>query len=156
MLIFGSFARLCMNVEVIQKNLDLVLYGFSSEVKDGRNGEVGVKLMEIMFQTFKAEGLEGDGTNVWVYDDADHMFVGMKLKQEPRRGTLMQRKHVSLKKYAYWKHVGSYDMLKEVNEKMRRTMEESGIKYSSPCLEIYGHWTEDQSKLVTEVLFAVA
>jgi hypothetical protein len=55
-------------------------------------------------------------------------------------------------KYAYYKHVGPYNLIKQVGQHMRDELKDKGFGTIFPYIEIYGHWTNDDTKLETELL----
>ena len=62
---------------------------------------------------------------------------------------------VNLTKYAYWKHIGPYTELKDAYDGMNSELEKRILNSYYPFLEIYGHWTEDENKLETEIIFSL-
>jgi len=46
-------------------------------------------------------------------------------------------------------------LLREVGEEMRGKLAGRGVVLGWPMVEVYGHWTEDERRLETEVLVAV-
>jgi hypothetical protein len=70
-------------------------------------------------------------------------------------GSLLIHKTVSLPKYAYYKHIGPYSELKTTYKAAREEFKKAGIQTGLPSIEIYGHWTNDPSKLETEVLWSI-
>ena len=51
--------------------------------------------------------------------------------------------------------MGPYHLIKQVGQVMRDELEKESIEIISPYVEIYGHWTNDETKLETELLMAV-
>ncbi len=144
-----------MEIQLIQKPLHLNLYGFSGTAINQDYGGTGFKLMNRMWEVVKSRGLKNKGVNVWVYEPEDRMFAGVELEGAPRGDTGLEHKEISLSKYAYYKHVGSYSVLKQVYASFREELKTRGIATSYPGIEIYGHWEPDDSKLETEILMAV-
>ncbi|QKJ29878.1 hypothetical protein HQ865_08955 [Mucilaginibacter mali] len=60
-----------------------------------------------------------------------------------------------LKKYAYYKHIGPYSLLGQSSDNMRAEIQKLGLHSRLPYIEIYGHWTEDETKLETELIMAI-
>jgi effector-binding domain-containing protein len=69
--------------------------------------------------------------------------------------TSLEKKQVTLQKYAYWKHIGPYSELKNVYSQIEAKLKELGLTPSCPNMEIYGHWNEDETKLETEIFISV-
>ncbi|MBX3381676.1 MAG: GyrI-like domain-containing protein [Phycisphaeraceae bacterium] len=68
----------------------------------------------------------------------------------------LEHKHIHLTRYAYWKHIGPYHLIPNTCAAMTRSLEAQGIRQTSPMLEVYGHWTSDESKLETETFVAIS
>ena len=48
--------------------------------------------------------------------------------------------------------IGPYNLLKQVGQNMRNELKDRGFETGYPYVEIYGHWTNDETKLETELL----
>lgn len=144
-----------MDIQLIQQPLRLRLDGFSGTAVNQNYGDTGFKLMNRMWEVVKSRGLKNKGINVWVYEPGDRVFAGVELEEAPGGETGLEHKEISLSKYAYFKHVGSYGLLKQVYASLREELKTRGMVPSYPGLEIYGHWDPDESKLETEILMAV-
>lgn len=150
-----ALSGLPMKIEIIERPLSLNLYGFSGTIINQNYGETGVKLMNRMWGVVKGMKLKNKGINVWIYEPQMKMFAGVELDAMPPREANLENRIVKLTKYAWYKHIGPYHQLKQVNADMRVQLESRGIAYQLPCLEIYGHHTEDENKAETEVIWAV-
>ena len=62
---------------------------------------------------------------------------------------------IHLVKYAYYKHVGSYKLLKQVGLDMINEIKAKGFETFHPYIEIYGHRSDDEAKLETELLMCL-
>jgi len=144
-----------MNVEIIDKPMQLELYGYSGTAVDQSYGDTGFKLMSRMWEVVKSNKLPNKGINVWVYEPDDLMFAGVELELMPKKTIGLELKSISLSRYAYYKHVGPYSKLKEVYASIREELKRRGLIVGYPGLEIYGHWNDDESKLETEILMAI-
>jgi predicted transcriptional regulator YdeE len=144
-----------VNVQLVHKPLYLDLYGFSGTAINQCYGDTGFTLMNKMWESVKPRGLKNKGINVWVYESNDRMFAGVELEEVPCKDTGLERKVITLSKYAYHKHIGPYSMLRQVNQAMYAELTKRGLSIVSPCLEVYGHWDPDESKLETELLMAL-
>jgi hypothetical protein len=143
-----------MNVE-IRENLTYHLYGFSGVASNFKFGEKGLELSGRMWKIVKENKLANKGLNIWVYDDQARMFCGVELESSPVNNFGMEQRDITLKKYAWYKHVGPYNLLFEANEKMRKELQKLGLKYGPPSLEIYGHYEPDPQKLETEIIYTI-
>jgi len=141
-----------MNVEIITKKLELDLYGFSGIATDRDYAGTAVKLMDKMWRVVRSNGLGNKGRNIWVYENDHRVFAGVELDSIPDSNTFLERKSLALTKYAYYKHVGPYGLLKQVGPLMNDEIKQQGFEVVFPHIEIYGHWTNDENKLETESL----
>src|ERR1044071_8083563 len=106
-----------MNIE-IRENLSYHLYGFSGNVPNFRFGETGIALSGNMWDIVKKNNIANKGINIWVYHDRSRMFCGVELNAQPANNFGMEERDVALQRYAWYKHIGPYQMLGEANEKM--------------------------------------
>ncbi|MEP6613502.1 MAG: hypothetical protein ABJA76_16490, partial [Mucilaginibacter sp.] len=111
-------------------------------------------LMDKMWPVIKSKGLKHKGLNIWVYEPGEKIFAGVELEDNAITDTGLEQKTVLLTKYAYYKHIGPYSQLKQAGDNMRNELQKMGLKPVLPYIEIYGHWTNDESKLETELLVA--
>lgn len=144
-----------MNVEIINKNFTLNIYGFSGIAVSKDYTKTAFQLMDKMWQTVKAKELNHKGINVWIYEPNEKVFAGVELHYLPDYDTGLEHKAINLIKYAYYKHVGPYDLLKHAGQNMRDEIKNQGFKVCFPYVEIYGHWTNDETKLETELLMSL-
>jgi hypothetical protein len=144
-----------MKVEIIVKNLILDIYGFSGIAINNDYTATTFKLMDKMWQTVKSNNLKNKGQNIWVYEHAEKVFAGVELYDSGGHDTELEHKIVNLKKYAYYKHIGPYNLLKQLGQNMREELKNNSFEISFPYVEIYGHWTKDETKLETELLMCL-
>jgi predicted transcriptional regulator YdeE len=144
-----------MPLEIINKPFSVTLYGFSGKVLNKNYAGTGGPLMDAMWKEVKSKEIKNKGINYWVYEKNEMLFTGVELDQDIPEDSKMELKKIHLPEYAYWKHVGSYTKLKEAYSNMHTELEKRNIPFYFPFLEIYGHWTPDENKLETEILFAL-
>ncbi len=144
-----------MTVEIINTILELEVYGFSGIAVNKDYAGTAFKLMDKMWQTVKANNLENKGLNIWIYEENEKIFAGVQLSNASKPDTGLERKIVCLKKYAYYKHTGPYNLLKQVGKIMTEEIKNKGFEIVYPHIEIYGHWTNDENKLETELFMAL-
>jgi predicted transcriptional regulator YdeE len=144
-----------MNLEIINKPLELSIYGFSGIAMNRDYAGTAFKLMDKMWQTVKSNALKHKGLNIWVYEQNDNVFAGVELYDNPNHDTGLQQKNITLVRYAWYKHVGPYHLLKQTGQNMINALKDRGFETKLPTVEIYGHWTNDESKLETEVLLCL-
>lgn len=144
-----------MKTEIINKELRLDVSGFSGVAANKNYAGTAFALMDKMWPVIKAKGLKHKGLNIWVYEANEKVFAGVELEDNTMPDTGLERKVILLARYAYHKHIGPYSQLKQAGDNMRNEIRSMGLKPSLPYIEIYGHWTNDESKLETELLMAV-
>ena len=135
--------------------MQLDLYGFSGIAINKDYTGTAFKLMDKMWQTVKSTGLKHKGINIWIYEPNEKMFAGVELDNVPEYDTGLEQKSITLVKYAYYKHIGSYNLIKQVGLEMRNELKGKGFEIGDPYIEIYGHWTNDEAKLETELLMSL-
>jgi len=144
-----------MDVEILNSDFELVLYGISGTAINNNWGEIGFRLMNKMWEKVRSNNLKNKGINVWVYEPNGKMFTGVELDNAPKNDIGLELKQINMAKYAYYKHIGTYSLLAQAYSKMRTYLSEKNLETCSPALEIYGHWDQDESKLETEILMCL-
>ena len=141
-----------MNIEIITRDLQLDVYGFSDFAANGDFAGTAFKLMDKMWQVVKTNKLENKGENIWIYEENNAVFAGVELNNIPAAGITLENKKLSLAKYGYHKHIGSYSLIKQAGQYMKNELKSKGFEIIFPYIEIYGHWVNDESKLETELI----
>ena len=144
-----------MTVEIFNKNLTLNLYGFAGIALNKDYVPTAFQLMDRMWKVVKGNGLKNSGLNVWVFEPGDHVFSGVELTGTPTQTHGLEQKTITLTKYASYKHIGPYSMIKQAGQNMRKELEKMGYEPAMPYIEIYGHMTEDETLLETDLLVAL-
>ncbi|MEP7374950.1 MAG: GyrI-like domain-containing protein [Chitinophagaceae bacterium] len=144
-----------MNIEIITKPFSLDIYGFSAIAANKDYAGTAFKLMDKMWQVVRSNNLKNKGLNIWIYEPGEKVFAGVELDDIPKPDTGLEQKKLVLEKYAYYKHVGSYNFLKQTGKLMTDELKKKGFEIVLPYIEIYGHWTTDESKLETELLMCL-
>ena len=70
-----------MKIEIIDEPIRFHLHGIGGVVENERYGEVGLRLMNEMWQAVKGAGILTTGINHWVYLPDGRMFVGVELRR---------------------------------------------------------------------------
>jgi effector-binding domain-containing protein len=140
----------------IRKDFNISLYGFSGVAARQDWANTGKNLMNQLWQEVRFLELPNKGINIWVYDEGYQLFTGVELMTPPPAGCPLEGKTVSLPRYAYYKHLGPYSEMKATYEAAREEFKKVGIRARLPYVEIYGHWTDDPSKLETELLWSIS
>jgi len=144
-----------MNIEIINKNFRLDIYGFSGTAVNKDYSATAFRLMDKMWQLVKSKGLKNKGINIWVYEPNEKVFAGVELNDVPDHDTGLEQKSIDLKKYAYYKHIGPYNLIKQAGLEMVKELNAKGFETELPYIEIYGHWTDDETKSETELLMCL-
>src|SRR5437868_384139 len=136
-----------MNVEIIDQQLTLSIHGFSGVAVNKDYRGTAFRLMDKLWQTVKANNLKTKGLNIWVYEQDHLIFAGVELDDVPGEDYGLEKKEVILTKHACYKHIGSYHLIKQAGQIMNDELKRKGYETILPYVEIYGHWTNDESKL---------
>jgi effector-binding domain-containing protein len=142
-------------MEIINESFVLNIYGFSGIAANKDYVGTAFKLMDKMWQTVKSNNLKNNGQNIFVYEQDEKVFSGVELFDVPEPGSILEQKSITLNKYAYYKHIGSYKQIKQAGQNMRDELKNKGLEITLPYIEIYGHWASDESKLETELLMCL-
>ncbi len=144
-----------MNIEIIEKELRLNIYGFSGIAVDKDYAGTAFKLSGRMWQIVKSNNLKNKGMNIWVYEQHDKVFAGVELKEAPSHDTGLELNSITLTKYAYYKHIGPYNLIKQAGQNMIDQLKRQGFEIVLPYIEIYRHWMSDESKSETDLLMCL-
>lgn len=145
-----------MNIEIITKNLQLAIYGFGGTAINKDYVDTAFRLSGKMWETVKANSLKNKGINIWVYEPNDSVFAGVELDDAINTQSAgLAEKKIQLEKYAYYKHIGPYNRIKQTGQNMTNELRKMGYEVILPYIEIYGHWTNDETKLETELLMCL-
>lgn len=144
-----------MNLKIINEPLRIEIYCFSGIAIKRDYAGTAFKLMDKMWKIVKDNNIKNKGLNIWVYDQDERVFVGVELIDIPKQDTELEYKSITLLKYATYKHFGSYHLIKQAVENMTDELKNKGYETSLPYIEIYGHWTNEESKLDTQLLMSL-
>ena len=144
-----------MNLEIFNEPLMLDIYGFSGTAINKDYAGTAFKLMDKMWQAVKENNLKNKGLNIWVYELDERVFAGVELNDIPNQDTRLEQKSITLSKYAHYKHIGPYHLIKQAGQNMTDQLRSKGYLTMLPYIEIYGHWTNDETKLETELLMSL-
>jgi hypothetical protein len=145
-----------MDIAIITMNFRLEVYGFGGIATNKDYAGTAFKLSGRMWEVVKAGGLKNEGKNIWVYDDADKVFAGVELdKPSDGNGFGLEKMTISLTKYAYFKHIGPYKLIKRAGQKLTNQLNKQAFEVVFPYIEIYGHWVSDETKLETELIMCL-
>jgi len=144
-----------MDIEIITTYLELEVHGFSGTAINKDYAGTAFRLMDKMWKVIKTKELKNKGLNIWVYEPNEKVFAGVELVDNTANDTELEQKNIHLVKYAWCKHVGPYSLIKQTGQNMISELKRNGFEISDPYVEIYGHWTNDESKLETELLMSL-
>ncbi len=144
-----------MNLEIINEPLTLNISGFSGIAVNNDYAGTAFKLMDRMWKTVKSNDLKNKGLNIWVYEEDQRIFAGVELEEIPNADTGLELKSITLLKYAHYKHIGPYYLIKQAGENTTNELKSKGYETRLPYIEIYGHWTNDETKTETELLMSL-
>ena len=144
-----------MNVEIINKPFNLTIHGCSGIAVNKNYVGTAFKLMDKMWQIVKSKDLKNKGMNIWVYEPGEKVFAGVELDDACKHDSELEQKKIYLEKYAYYKHIGPYNLIKQTGQNMTAELKKRGLETSLPYIEIYGHWTNDETKSETELLMCL-
>lgn len=148
--------------EICTAPIEYTVAGHS--LRHDKSKQFGQEIMSLLgrvWPVIKSAGLPNDGINRVVYEGCDEgctLFAGVVLGAGvdaiPAAAGL-ERKTVVLTRYAYWKHIGPYHLIASTGAAMIAALEAAGHRTGWPMVEVYGHWTSDESKLETETFVAL-
>jgi hypothetical protein len=148
-----------MQPEIRTVPIEYTIFGHSLTHNPAkRYGEEILALLGRVWPVIKGKAIPNDGINRVAYDTHGEVFAGVVVREGGEAEAAaagLEQKIVRLTRYAVWKHVGPYHLLPATGEAMGRALTAGGHKTSLPMVEVYGHWTQDESKLETETFMAV-
>jgi effector-binding domain-containing protein len=144
-----------MNLEIIDKPLVMKIHGFAGIAINKEYAGTAFKLMDKMWQVVKSNNLKNKGLNIWVYEPQELVFAGVELNEPLVQNTQLEEKNIRLIKYVRYLHTGPYSLIKQAVQELKLALHNKGLETCLPYMEIYGHWTNDESKLETELFFSL-
>ena len=152
-----------MEIQIVDTPLELNVYGFGGVALDTNYTGMAFKLSEKMWEIVKSRDMKTKGQNVWVYQNDHKVFAGVELAPKSIMDEFEDRllpaeleyQLVVLPKYAYYKHIRPYSLIKEVGQTMTNQLNSKGYQTTLPYVEIYGHWNRDETKCETELFVAL-
>jgi len=144
-----------MEIEIFDEAFEIDIYGFGGIAINKEYGATAFKLSGKMWEAVKADGIKSEGKNIWVYEDDHRVFAGVEIKSRPSDEVGLEHKKLSLKKYAYYKHVGPYSLIGQAGNNMTKELAAKGYATTLPYVEIYGHWNGDETKCETELFMSL-
>lgn len=114
-------------------------------------------LLDRVWPVLRQNKVSNRGLNHVVYGPQDDVFAGVEadLADGEVEALGLEKRTVQVGQYVYWKHVGPYQLLGNACIELRQWIESAGRRTAYPLIEKYGHWTDDESKLETELIQAI-
>ena len=127
-----------MKIEIIEGRIRFHLYGIGGVVENERYGEVGLRLMNEMWQVVKSARIATTGINHWVYLPDGRMFVGVELRnaQQIPIPNQLEPLEFELPRHMKHVHVGPYQALPQKWRELKAELAARGEVIGSPSLEI--------------------
>ena len=145
-----------MNIKIVDSPLEFTLTGVAKTHDPAKSyGEELIELLNEVWEDVKSRNIPTTGINHAVYGDQDELFAGVVITRPGETPDGLSARKIVLPRYAYYKYTGPYAGLPQANKEMREEIERQGLVRKAPLIEIYGHWTEDPSKLETELLYSL-
>ena len=139
-----------MDFSIMNETKTFTLYGFST-VHD-ENKSYGEEIIALLNEIWPKVGeMKHTGISHAVYDADDHLFAGIELISPHGADSILEKREICFQKYAYCKHIGPYSKFSDTYSRFHSSIEALGEQYTFPLMEVYGHWTDDESKLETEI-----
>jgi len=143
-----------MTLQITSSEISRTLIGTAKKHDPNRcYGEEIRELMKPLWETVQAKGIKTKGINHVVYEADGEVFAGVEPVDAVPADLGLTKKDLQIGRHASWKHVGPYHLLGGIHQEIVRSLHEQGLKDGRPAVEIYGHWTEDESKLETEIIY---
>ena len=103
----------------------------------------------------RGNSIPNAGLNHIVYTNARHVFAGLEIIGDVDTSWGLEQVDLVIPRYIYYRHVGAYDLLGQAYSSVNAEIAAKGLETTGLSLEIYGHWSEDSAKLVTELLIGL-
>jgi hypothetical protein len=145
-----------MNIKIVDAPLELNLSGVAKTHDPLKSyGDDLIELLDVVWKSVKSRAIPTTGINHVVYGDQDEVFAGVVILPPGEMPDGLEARHIVLKRYAYYKYIGSYAGLPQAHKAMAEEIDRLGLVRTTPQIEIYGHWTEDPAKLETELIYTL-
>jgi len=145
-----------MNIEIITSKFQLDICGFEGIASNKDYAATAFALSDRMWKIIKANSVKNKGKNIWVYESNDKVFAGVEVDNPAAAKSYgLEEQKIHLEKYAYYKHIGPYKLIKQTGQNMISELRKRGFEVILPYIEIYGHWTGDENTSEAELLMCV-
>jgi hypothetical protein len=144
-----------MDIKIITEPLQLDIYGFGGIASNKDYTGTAFKLSGKTWDYVKNNNIKNKGKNIWVYEDDEKVFAGVELDNGVTIVNGLEKNSLSIRKYAYYKHTGAYQLIKRTGQLMTMELTNQGYEIVLPYIEIYGHWSADENELETELIMCL-
>jgi hypothetical protein len=91
-----------------------------------------------MWEIVKLNNVKNKGKNIWVYESGDKVFAGVEPENDVNGNRYgLEKKEIILEKYAYYKHIGPYSLIKQSGQNMTSQLVSQGFEVVLPYIEMY-------------------
>ena len=111
----------------------------------------------VVWSFIKANNITPRGRNVAVYRGTDTselaVEIGVEVAATAAGGGEIVLSATPSGEAVTVAHIGPYSLLKNANDAIKSWCAANNRQTAGPSWEVYGHWTEDESKLRTDVFY---
>jgi effector-binding domain-containing protein len=140
-------------VRIVDQPFTRTLFGKSGRHDPAKAyGDEIIALLDQVWPKVKQPGLKTTGINHIAYGQDDSLFAGVEVTEGDAAAAGLEKRVFTLPRYATYHHVGPYSGLPQAWKLVEAEIARQGLTRAGVALEIYGHWSEDTSKLETDIL----
>lgn len=92
------------------------------------------------------------GRNVAIYHHDGNLFVGVECSDENYQVAGLERRTITIHDHILYIQKGPYSKFPDSYDQITNVFKTNAWEWGYPFMEIYGHWEEDESKLIVEIL----
>lgn len=137
--------------------LTATLLGASSPHDPARSyGQEIRLLLDQVWPVLKKSSVPNKGLNWVVYDGCARVFAGVEVEGMGAAPAALERRVLEIGRHGWIKHTGPYQGLGRAYGALETLITAQGLRGGQPRIEVYGHWTSDESMLETELVIPVS
>jgi len=146
-----------MKLEVKTAPFHRKLIGLAGKRADGQCfGDAGKALMHQLWPALESMSVEHHGVMHWVYDSMHDLFVGVEPTNEGMEAPEgVEYRYINSHRRLEYLHVGSYDELPDIWEKLLAEAESLKETRLGPDMEIYDHHSDDPKDCQTTIMIGL-
>jgi hypothetical protein len=145
-----------MALEIVDTPWARTLHGLSLRHDPAKSyGQELLSLLDRIWPVVKGRGIANTGINHVVYGQDGMVFAGIELTVPAPADLGLIARAIAMPRHAHWRHVGPYSGLGAANAAARAALAAAGLAQRGPMIEVYGHWDADETKVVTDLLYAL-